>query len=75
MFLYIFVVVCAVFVILYVASLLYFKKGLFKSWFHNVLEWHIPSNEISFDGTSFESRCKYCKKHILQDSQGNWFTL
>lgn len=40
------------------------------------LGWHVPDNRnITFDGCSMGSRCLYCKKRILQDSQGNWFLI
>ena len=41
----------------------------------NKLDWHIPQKLIEFDGVSLCSRCKYCNREILQDSQGNWFRL
>ena len=57
--------------------LLYLKTGLFKSFYHDILGWHKPKNDddSSFDGCSFHNKCKYCGKEILQDSQGNWFTI
>lgn len=51
------------------AAGLYIWFGLFKFWYHDFLGWHRP------DGSSRHTRCKYCKKDILQDSQGNWFTF
>ena len=41
----------------------------------DILDWHIPQNPIEFDGASYCSKCKYCNREILQDSQGNWFRL
>lgn len=42
----------------------------------NFLGWHFPKKEyMSFDGCSLASICKYCEKEILQDSQGNWFSI
>ena len=48
-----------------------FKAG---AWlFHDIMSWHYPDDSSSFDGCSVHSRCRYCKKEIMQDSQGNWF--
>lgn len=41
----------------------------------NILGWHTPQIPIGFDGASYYSKCKYCNRKILQDSQGNWFSL
>lgn len=51
----------------------YFTKGWFKWYYHNILDWHQPSDKETFDGCSFHCKCKYCGKEIMQDSQGNWF--
>lgn len=43
-------------------------------FFDKYLGWHSPSIGVSsFDGCSFHSKCKYCGKDIMQDSQGGWF--
>ena len=55
-------------------SALYLKWGIGKWLFHDKMRWHKPHETLSFDGCSFCSVCKYCKKKIMQDSQGNWFT-
>ena len=55
------------------SSILYFKKGYFKKFYHDVLGWHTPNGSVGFDGCSFYSKCKHCGKDIMQDSQGNWF--
>ena len=56
-----------------VGAIFYFKKEYFKRFYHDVLKWHTPKNDISsFDGCSFHHRCKHCGKEIMQDSQGNW---
>ena len=55
-------------------SLLYFIWGFGKRFYHDILGWHIPKDEDStFNGCSLCNHCKYCGKHIMQDSQGNWF--
>jgi len=42
-------------------------------WAHDYLGWHAPGQKMGFDGASFQAYCRFCGKHILQDSQGNWF--
>lgn len=59
--------------VFYVPILLYEKFGWFKRFYHDILGWHKPTDEKEFDGCSLKSRCKYCGKEIMQDSQGNWF--
>lgn len=48
-----------------------FKAGVW--FFHDIMGWHYPDDSSSFDGCSVHSHCRYCKKEIMQDSQGNWF--
>lgn len=44
------------------------------TWFyHDILGWHEPVEEKTFNGCSVCSRCKFCGKKIMMDSQGNWF--
>ena len=53
---------------------LYFKFGFLKFYYHGVLGWHRPDGSPKWsDGLSTHSKCKYCGKDIMQDSQGNWF--
>ena len=66
-------VVVLVLLLIYIPPLLYFKKGIFKKFFHDVLGWHEPYEAHSFDGYNYRTTCKYCGKYIQQDSQGNWF--
>ena len=58
-----------------ICATLYFKLGWFRFFYHNFLGWHTPDNSIEHwsDGLSEHATCKYCKKDIMQDSQGNWF--
>lgn len=57
-----------------IGGILYFKKGWFKKFYHDVLKWHRPNDEtIGFNGMTFHSTCKHCGEKIMQDSQGNWF--
>ena len=45
-----------------------------KRFYHDILGWHKPNNaDMRFDGCSLHSKCKFCGKDIMQDSQGNWF--
>ena len=39
----------------------------------NVLGWHKPSDCINKYEILTFSKCKYCGKQIIKDSQGNWF--
>ena len=61
--------------IMWIAGVIYLvtKGKVFKQFYHNILEWHLPNEEQGFDGCSFHSTCKFCGKEIMQDSQGNWF--
>lgn len=52
-------------VLFLIGSLLYFVKGWFKRLYHDLLDWHLPSDEGAI--------CKHCKLEIMQDSQGNWY--
>ena len=54
---------------------LYFKWGIFKRFYHDMLGWHQPDEiaSVYFDGLSTHDICKHCGKDIMQDSQGNWF--
>lgn len=35
--------------------------------------WHKQPNTQGFDGASCTGICPRCGKHVLLDSQGNWF--
>ena len=56
-----------------IPAVLYCRFGIFKTFYHNILGWHKPTDNFMFDGCSFHSQCKYCGKEIMQDGQGNWF--
>lgn len=58
---------------LLIGGAFYSHKGWNKKFFHDVMGWHEPTKNVTFNGVSYCSRCKYCKKRIMQDSQGNWF--
>ncbi len=51
------------------------KNKKLHHWFCRHLGWHTPDIYRSFDGCSYESTCKWCKRKILQDGQGNWFGI
>ena len=59
--------------IFFAPMILYLKFGWFKGFYHDILGWHEPTDEMEFDGYNTCSHCKYCGKEIMQDSQGNWF--
>jgi len=44
-----------------------------SKWFCRVMGWHREPNEQGFDGVSLNGCCPRCGKHVLLDSQGNWF--
>ena len=44
-----------------------------KRILHDILGWHKPSKIIDFDGCNPHSKCVYCGREIMMDSQGNWF--
>lgn len=59
---------------LFIGSLLYFKFGFLKFYYHDLLDWHKPDEStIRSAGCNEVATCKYCGKDIIQDSQGNWF--
>lgn len=42
-------------------------------WFCDKMGWHVAPEAQGFDGCSLKGQCPRCGKHVLQDSQGNWF--
>lgn len=71
---YVAVVLFAILSVFLLASVIYLKTGLFKTFYHDILEWHQPGKyQRYFDGCSVHCVCKHCGKEIMQDSQGNWF--
>ena len=63
------------FIIIWIGSILYLLFGLFRFFYHDILNWHKPADDEikKFDGCNIHCICKYCGKEIMQDSQGNWF--
>ena len=69
-------IVVIIIAIAWVSGVVYLisKGKIFKRFYHNILGWHLPSDEPQgFDGCSFHAHCKFCGKEIMQDSQDNWF--
>ena len=52
--------------------LAFFNSHLPK-WFCCKMGWHLSPIAQGFDGCSYTGECPRCGKHVLQDSQGNWF--
>ena len=66
-------IIVGILILIFITSILYSYTGIGKQFYHNILHWHKPNDIKNFDGCSFNSKCKYCGKEIMQDSQGNWF--
>jgi len=62
-------------VLFFIGMIFYLRLGIFKTLYHDLLEWHEPAADAAqwSDGCSQHSTCKYCGKDIMMDSQGNWF--
>ena len=56
-------------------GILYVRFGWFKAVYHDIFGWHEPdeTKAAEFDGASWHCTCKYCRRPIMLDSQGNWF--
>lgn len=64
------------FVIVFVVTAPFWFKHFKWShkFYHNAFGWHDGDlTPHTFDGASNASRCSYCGKRVLQDSQGGWF--
>ena len=68
-----FTIICMILLAFIISSVLYSNYGTCKWLFHDLLHWHEPNGNVSLNGINLKSRCKYCGKEIIQDSQGNWF--
>lgn len=56
------------------SAIFYQLFGWGKNFYHNLLDWHIPiKKETRIEGYTETSICKYCKKPIMKNPQGNWF--
>ena len=67
------IILSVIFLAMPVTGTLYSKFGYFKRFYHDILKWHEPTDECWWDGCTVHSKCKYCGKEIMRDSQGNWF--
>lgn len=68
--------VAIIIAIMFIGGVVYLisKGKIFKLFYHNILEWHLPDDKLQkFDGCNIHAHCKLCGKEIMQDSQGNWF--
>lgn len=66
-------VLFAVYLLTIILYPLYTKFGFCKWFYHDVMGWCYPSDESYFNGVSECSKCRFCGRDIMQDSQGNWF--
>ncbi len=46
-----------------------------KKPFSCCIGYHRPAGKVSFDGCSLGCVCGKCGDELLQDSQGNWFSI
>lgn len=76
---YILSVIVAIMIIGWVSGVLYIvtKGRIFKRFYHDVFEWHLPDENGSaeYNGANIHCYCKFCHKEITQDSQGNWYEI
>jgi len=69
------IIIASLMFILWFCGILYIYFDLFGWFYHDILEWHKPDNSLYLGGINLKSKCKYCNKEIIQDSQGNWFAI
>ena len=65
-------------VTLFVFAIAYIRTGFAKRFYHDVLGWHEPadgSRHFPYMNLSPHATCRHCGREIIQDSQGNWFTI
>ena len=71
------IAICVIFFVHWFCGVIYLIHP-FKclAWmYHDIMGWHMPDNSYFEDGCSVHSHCRICKKEVMQDSQGNWFTF
>lgn len=70
-------ILLVIFWLIWFSGVIYLLTGRPRFIYHDILGWHQPDKHAKFwnDGCSFRCTCKYCGKAIMQDSQGNWFTI
>jgi len=59
-------------IIVVALAAVFFNKWL-PRWWCDKMGWHLQPNNIESDGCSLHGDCTRCGKHVMQDSQGNWF--
>lgn len=64
-------------VVLLAPSTLYFKRGIFRRYYHDVLLLHVPdeANTFTFKRGSPYCKCKWCKREDAQYCQENLFDI
>ena len=69
------VLVAICYSVVWIPAGIYIKFGIGKWFYHDLLGWHEPDAKevVEYDGVNTHCVCRHCKKHIMQDSQGNWF--
>jgi len=69
------IVGCIVFLLAYVALIVLVlnNKRLPKRFCNNFPYWHLAPEKVGFDGCSMNGTCPRCGKHVLCDSNGDWF--
>jgi len=68
-----FILGVSILILIVISILLAIFNKYLPVWFCNKLGWHLRPLNIKQDGFNFTGRCPRCNKHVLQDSQGNWF--
>lgn len=50
-------------------------KRWFKAVYHDIFRWHEPDETtvVETDSGNLYCRCRYCRRLMMRDSQGNWF--
>ena len=61
------------FIVPFILLILLLCNNYLPKWFCDHLGWHLTPKWQGWDGCSFTGVCPRCKKHVLQDGQGNWF--
>jgi hypothetical protein len=67
------IIVVLIGVCLFPLLLLAIRNPVLPKWACTRMGWHLAPRQIGFNGCSLEGTCPRCAKHVLQDSQGNWF--
>lgn len=62
------------FILFCISGIIYIfsKQHIFKKLFHNILGWHISSNDFNIQNNVVYSKCKVCNKEIVKDEPEYW---